>query len=154
MADPYRHRAKAAALLRRSGYADGGAAPRYVAVDSGPEGMVEPGNIDLNRTPSIVNPEDGRVSSVLSSSYSNEDGSEAVMVPGVKHGKGFLEDPEKEYRETGEHLGKFRSTPDKKASDLADQYADTLHRQQENMTRDRESPRMLGRRARRRLGGR
>lgn len=151
MADPYRHRAKASALLRRSGYADGGGT-RYVAVDSDPEGMVEPGNMDLNRTPSIANP-DGRVSSVLSSSFEDEDGRE-VMVPGVKHGKGFLDDPEKEYRETGEHLGKFRATPDKKASDLADQYADTLHQQQENMGRDRDSPRLLGRRARRRLGGR
>lgn len=149
------HRNKARALLSRAGYADGGTA-RYVAVDSEPEGMVEYGNIDLHRTPGMhgtpgirVDPEetDGGVSSVLSSSFRDHDGRE-VLVPNVNH-KGFIEDPEAEYRRSGKHLGKFRSTPTKKGADLADQYAETLHLQQEGAMQEKKrggSVRRLGRR--------
>ncbi len=102
--------------------------------------MDEPGNIDISRTPGLrgtpgirVDPEDprGGVSSVLSTSFQDDDGREA-LVPSVKAGKGFIDDPEAEYRKTGAHLGKFKTVKD------ADDYAEQLHLQQQRLMGARE----------------
>lgn len=86
-----------------------------------PEGMVAPGNIDLQMQPRTHNP-DGSTSSVRSSSFADDNGNE-VLVPTVSPGGMLLSDKQAwdQYNKTGKHLGKFK-TPDH-----ADSYAETLH---------------------------
>lgn len=86
-----------------------------------------PGNINLANRPRVVNP-DGRVSSVLSTSF-GEDGME-VLVPQVYDGA-IHDEPgqaQQHYRDTGQHLGKFTSPA------LANLYAYLLHLAQANRT--------------------
>ena len=71
---------------------------------------IEPGNIDLEDRPDVPNPRGGR-SSVLSESH-NIDGKE-VLIPGVSTGPNARvlegDEPLKQYRKTGKHLGKYRT---------------------------------------------
>ena len=85
-------------------------------------GLLEKGNIDLNKRPVVKN-KDGSISTVRSMSF-EEDGKE-VLIPTVVGNK-VVSDKEAiaYYRKTGEHLGKFDSPK------AADAYAKTLHEQQ------------------------
>ncbi len=101
--------------------------PRYLATDREPMGMVERGNINIMDRPSVPNPQGGR-STVFSMSF-EEDGGRQVLVPLVTK-RGTIDTPDQavdRYRETGEHLGKFST------AEMADDYANRLHLQQEQM---------------------
>ncbi|WP_053239603.1 transglycosylase SLT domain-containing protein [Pleomorphomonas koreensis] len=95
---------------------------RYMAAPS-PEGLVQPGNIDLTARPHVQNA-DGSVSTVRSMSF-GEDGVE-VLVPTVSDDGRLLTDDEAidEYHRTGRFLGKFKD------ADSATAYAEALHQQQ------------------------
>jgi hypothetical protein len=85
-------------------------------------GMVEPGNIDLNRRAVLMHP-DYSFSTELSFSI-NEGGNE-VLLPQIIGGQLVSKkDAIKFYHETGEHLGKFESP------EAADAYARSLHERQ------------------------
>lgn len=88
-------------------------------------GMVEKGNIDLGKRPTVKNA-DGSISTVRSVSF-NIDGKE-VLIPTVSPDGKILsnEDALRLYRQTGEHLGKF-DTPEH-----ATTYANSLHDAQAN----------------------
>lgn len=87
------------------------------------EGMTE-GNIDLYNRPKVKTP-DGSIATVRSASF-NIDGKE-VLIPTVSKDGRLLTNEEalKEYKDTGEFLGKF-DTPEQ-----ADKYAEALHLAQE-----------------------
>ena len=88
-------------------------------------GMVQPGNIDLTKRPSVKNA-DGSISTVRSMGV-NIDGKE-VLIPTVVDGKVVSDEAAiANYKKTGQHLGIFNSP---KASDT---YAQALHDQQERM---------------------
>lgn len=91
---------------------------------TGPRGLLQPGNIDLNNRPRVRNP-DGSISTVRSMS-ANFDGRE-VLLPTVSDDGRLLSDSEAIdlYRRTGRNLGTF----DSPASATA--YAEQLHRDQE-----------------------
>jgi hypothetical protein len=93
---------------------------------------IESGNIDLAAQPSIPNPLEGGMSTVYSVGV-NLDGKE-VLLPSVTPDGRFLKTVKEvvdEYRKTGRHLGKFKTSED---SDL---YGQQLHQQYErgNWTR-------------------
>lgn len=75
------------------------------------EGLTEKGNIDLTTRPKVVN-EDGSYSTVKSTSV-NIDGEEVLIPMVAKDGSRILntEEAVKQYKDTGEFLGKFE-TPD------------------------------------------
>jgi hypothetical protein len=82
-----------------------------------------PGNIDLNNRPRVKNP-DGTISTVRSIGV-NVDGEE-VLIPTV-HPDGYTmsnDDAIAHYRNTGQHLGKFRTPAE------SDAYAQQLHEDQ------------------------
>lgn len=87
-------------------------------------GLLEPGNIDLVNRPQVRN-EDGTISTVRSMS-ANIEGIETLLPTVSKFGK-ILSDAQaiNEFRETGQHLGKFSS------EEAASNYAELLHKQQE-----------------------
>jgi len=90
------------------------------------------GNIDIGpgKRPAVKNP-DGSVSSVYSMTFGPEADGSYVLVPGVRHGldRQMTEDEAYAwYKQTGEHLGKFKSVAD------ADGFAERLHQQQANMS--------------------
>jgi len=86
------------------------------------DGLVEPGNIDLDNR-SIVRNDDGSISTEESISF-EEDGAE-ILIPTVFDGAHHSdEEAIAHYHETGEHLGKF-STPE-----AADAFAQKLHERQ------------------------
>ena len=85
-------------------------------------GMVDPGNIDLTKRPTVKN-SDGSISTVRSMSV-NFDGQE-VLLPTVVGGKVVsAKEAIDHYRKTGEHLGKFNS------QEAATAYAEDLHNKQ------------------------
>lgn len=89
-------------------------------------GLLEKGNIDLNKRP-VVRNSDGSISTVRSIGV-NIDGKE-VLIPTVSDDGKILSDEEaiKLYERTGKHLGKFNSV---KAANI---YAEQLHSEQEKM---------------------
>lgn len=80
----------------------------------------EKGNIDLSNRPRVKNA-DGSTSTVRSMSFGDDQGNE-ILVPTVVNGK-VVSDKEAidNYRQTGQHLGKFKSV------DAANKFAQTLH---------------------------
>jgi hypothetical protein len=89
-------------------------------------GMLRPGSIDLRARPVVHNP-DGSISTVLSTSFSDNKGRE-VLVPQVVGGR--VVSPQaawKNYLSTGQHLGMFKTPA------AADAYAQALHRQQAHL---------------------
>lgn len=99
-----------------------------VSQSAWPEGMIEPGNIDLTNRPVVKNA-DGTVSTVRSISV-GIDGQE-ILIPTVSEDGRILSDEEavQQYRRTGRHLGKFRSVK------TANQYAMQIHEEQERLVR-------------------
>lgn len=88
-------------------------------------GLVKPGNIDLNNRPPVRNP-DGSVSTVLS--VVEADGRHEVLVPQVVNG--HVVTPQQawnNYLKTGQHLGMFTNPQ------MANTYAEALHREQAKM---------------------
>jgi hypothetical protein len=90
-------------------------------------GQVQAGNIDLNNRP-IVRNADGSISTVRSMSF-NENGVEVLIPTVAADGSRILSNQEAiaQYRQTGQHLGKF-TTPQ-----AADAYAEQLHKDQEKL---------------------
>jgi hypothetical protein len=86
-------------------------------------GLLEPGNIDLEKRPIVYN-KDGSISTVRSIGV-NVDGQE-VLIPTVSDDGRILTQQQaiKQYMDTGRHLGKF-ATPA-----ASTEYAKWLHEQQ------------------------
>lgn len=107
-----------------------GALPATVPPPVPTTGVIERGNIDLAKRP-VVNNADGTVSTVRSMS-ANIDGVE-VLIPTVTDDGRVVSDEEAIalYERTGRHLGKFATPAD------ATTYAEALHRQQEENSRNR-----------------
>jgi hypothetical protein len=99
-------------------------APAEMFVVGNPEGLLEPGNINILARPQVKLP-DGSVATVHSMSFQDKDGNE-VLVPMVSpDGKMMTQKQAVEfYYKTGQHLGKFKSP------EVATSYAERLHNQQ------------------------
>lgn len=84
------------------------------------------GNIDLNHRPVVEHP-DGSISTVLSATFTNDDGT-AVLVPRVAPDGTILTNQQalQLYQTTGQNLGTFAN------NDAAETYAEALHTQQAN----------------------
>ncbi|UVC14695.1 strawberry notch-like NTP hydrolase domain-containing protein [Mesorhizobium onobrychidis] len=89
-------------------------------------GLIEQGNIDLAKRPSVKNA-DGSISTVRSMSFQNNKGEEVLIPTVADDGSRILSDQEakEQYGRTGQYLGKF-DTPEH-----ATGYAEALHSQQE-----------------------
>jgi hypothetical protein len=98
--------------------------PQPLYMYGAPEGLIRPGNIDLNARPKVRN-KDGSISTVRSFSFSGPDGVE-YLVPTVSDDGRILSDEDAigMFYKTQRHLGMFASPG------LADAYAKYLHEQQ------------------------
>jgi hypothetical protein len=95
--------------------------PLYTA--GNPNGLVQPGNIDLTRRPVVQNP-DGSISTVRSITI-GVDGGRSVVIPTVINGRVVSDDEAiAHFKQTGEHLGIFGD------EGSANRYAEALHEQQ------------------------
>ena len=89
------------------------------------KGLIEKGNINILTRPQVQNEDAGGVSSVFSMSF-EEDGVEIVVPRVSDEGRIMSEEAAiKEFRKTGEHLGKFETAK------TATAYSVALHKQQE-----------------------
>lgn len=118
--------------------------PLSVGNGNEPEGMITPGNLNLNGRPIIKNA-DGTISSEYSFSFGDENGHE-VLVPTVVNGRFLTADGKKpkegspkekamfkraqeHYEKTGDHLGIF-DTPEH-----SDAYAEKVHNRPKSTTK-------------------
>lgn len=90
------------------------------------DGMVAPGNIDLDSRPVVKTPTGG-YATVRSASFGMPDGYEYLLPSVTEDGRMLWWEPDivKEYQKTGQYLGKFKDPYS------ADQYAQALHEAQE-----------------------
>ena len=90
------------------------------------DGMVAPGNIDLDNRPVVKIPTGG-YATVRSASFGMPDGYEYLLPSVTQDGRMLWWGPDivKEYQKTGQYLGKFKDPYS------ADQYAQALHEAQE-----------------------
>ena len=87
-----------------------------------PQGLLTPGNLDLNQRPTVRNP-DGSISTVRTISVTDDKG--AYLLPTVIGDKVVSnEDAIAHWKQTGEHLGYFDT------EDSANAYAQALHEAQ------------------------
>ena len=86
-------------------------------------GLVKPGNIDIDKRPVVKN-KDGSISTVSSISIGVGDGE--VLIPTISPDGRRLSTPQaiERYQKTGEHLGIFNSV------EAADAYAKSLSKRQ------------------------
>lgn len=89
-------------------------------------GMVAPGNIDLDSRPVVKTPTGG-YATVRSASFGMPDGYEYLLPSVTQDGRMLWWGPDivKEYQKTGQYLGKFKDPYS------ADEYAQALHEAQE-----------------------
>lgn len=108
----------------------GATMPRYV-IDGDWNGMVSPGNIDLDSRPVVKMP-NGEYATVRSASFTMPDGYEYLLPTITQDGRALWWAPDiiNYYRKTGQYLGKFKD------ADSADAYAQALHESQEKQYAD------------------
>lgn len=88
-----------------------------------PEGLLEPGNIDLGKRPTVHN-RDGSISTVRSITITDDQG-HAILIPTVVNGRVVTnKQAVAYYKQTGQNLGTFDNEAD------ADVYAQQLHKAQ------------------------
>ena len=91
-----------------------------------PNGLIEKGNIDVSKQPSVKNPETGGESTVWSMSI-GEDGKEILLSRVTPDGKIMSENEAIDYyHKTGKHLGIFKTIED------ANNYSEQLHKDYES----------------------
>lgn len=100
----------------------GGSPAAYMSEPS-PEGLIQPGNIDIAHRPKVRNP-DGSISTVRSISVKTDAGE--VLLPTVSEDGRIMTDKEavQQFEDTGRHLGIFKDAK------TADAYAVKLHESQ------------------------
>jgi hypothetical protein len=92
-------------------------------VQGAPQGLLKPGNLDLNQRPTVRNP-DGSISTVRTISVTDDQG-RAYLLPTVIGDKVVSnEEAIAHWKQTGEHLGYFDT------EDSANAYAQALHEAQ------------------------
>lgn len=103
----------------------------FAALSPQYQGMHTPGNIDLNNRPRVFNPETGKHSTVWSMGIGLDNGKEA-LIPRVSDEGKILSKLEaiEQFKKSRKHLGIFHSR------DAANDYAEQLHRQQEQQYGD------------------
>ena len=90
---------------------------------STPQGLLKPGNLDLNARPTVRNP-DGSISTVRSISVTDDKGA-SYLLPTVVDGRVVSnEEAIAHWKQTGEHLGYFDTETN------ANAYATALHEAQ------------------------